>query len=457
MYRMMLLLLLSMAGSAQAGLHPDTTFGGAGLVDVDVGGTRYDSPPELVVLPDRRILAAVLPLDVQPRPPQLKVVRLLPDGSRDASFGANGIATVALSAQPADYGNVVELRRLADGRLLVLVSTTWIEYPDYHPELRLLRLNPDGSPDPSFNAGQPLLLSIPGWLKVRLLIQADGLLLVGLDSDCCVTESGFHALRLRADGSPDPAFGNAGELVVAPAESVSSDAMSVPGGGFQILHTRRPTVGNPLRSFWRRYRSDGSLDTAFGVGGQQDLVVTENDPSERLQELPDGTWLGFVAYCPLRLFDAEGRVLRYLPGCTDFDRTIRPSTDFTVQFYGDRWLMSGEQRSGFPEAPPADGTYLFATDHGGRIDRGFADTPSGNWRSADKPGASYTVAADGDAHVVLARSNLDSGIRVLRYRELRGGSPSALPVPVLTPAGLMLLLAALSAAAALTLRRRRMQ
>ncbi|WP_257387172.1 hypothetical protein [Tahibacter caeni] len=452
MFRTMLVLVLLMlgAGGARAGLYADTDFGDAGFVDVDLDTAPLYRRPQLAVLPDRRIVAALLPLGEMPRSPQLKLVRLLPDGSRDPGFGGGGVATVPLSALAVDYGTVNQLRLLADGRFLALVSTMRIERPPggdpiYHAELLLLRLAADGSPDPSFNAGLPRAVGDAVSSSARLLPQADGILLVGFGTQCCGNPSGFRALRLRADGSPDPAFGSGGELVVAPLDTTSSDVMSVPGGGFQILHNQ------PQRTFWRRYRRDGRVDTAFGINGEQDIPRTETFGIERLQELADGSWLGFTGYCPLRLFDAEGRVLSHLPGCAAYGAPFNMSSNFQVQLYGDRWLISGEQRfQALP--PPSDGTYLFATDHALRIDREFAGTPDGRFRPPDVPTASYAVAADGDSRVVIARSS-DNGVRVWRYRELRGGGPLSQPVPAAGATTLMLLATALAAVAAVRLRR----
>lgn len=455
MYRTIVAALLLAAGSAQASLQPDAEFGAAGYVDVDFGIPIFYGAPKLVALPDHRVVAGLLPREDSPTPPQLKLTRRLADGTPDPGFGANGIVTVPLSPTPADYGYLKALELQADGKLLAMAYTTRTDpappggQPTYHYELRVLRLNADGSADAGFNGGQPRLVDSSARAgAMQLLPQADGLIVIDVEPRCCGGSSGFHAWHLRADGSLDPAFGNGGELVVAADASVSTAAMTVPGGGFQVLHSVAPSGGAAPRNFWRRYRADGSLDGAYGNGGTQEIPLTEAIAIERVQSLGDGSWLGFSGACPMRLFDAEGRPVGALATCPAFNHV----SGFAAQRYGSRLLFKGDERfGGLP--PPSDGTYLHVTDRSGQLDRDFAGTPDGRWRSPDAPSAPYAVAADGSDRVLLSRGT-DTGLRIWRYRELRGSVPAAtpLPVPALGPGALLLILAGV-----LLLARRRMR
>jgi len=429
--------LLLMCAHAEASLFDDTTFGNAGYVDVELGSSQYFyDPPELVVLPDRRIVVATMLSDPAPQAPTLKVARLLPGGALDPTFGTNGVATVALSAFPVDWSYVTALVPFADGGLYVLAYTMRVESVSgggvaYHPLAYLARLRSDGALDPGFNGGQP-------WTgdgrfgHGSLLVQETGVLLVAAGDACCTLGYGIEARRFRLDGTPDPGFGTGGTLSIPASFSESVGSMSVPGGGFQVFHLKPWAHGVPARNFWRRYRADGSLDTAFGEAGQQEIPLTDSFGMTHLLPLGDGTQLGVNGSCPVRWFDAEGRVLAAYTQCT---RT--GSTGFKVQRYGEKWLFSGEERfGGVP--PPSDGTYLHVTDRAGNFDAGFAAPQGLRWRPPDAPSASYAVAADGGAHVVIARGS-SAGLRVRRYRDLRGTDPLAEPVPALAPAILVLL------------------
>lgn len=438
MRKVIALSMLLSCASVQAGLYDDPAFGGGGYVDVELGGSQYlYDPPELVVLPDRRIVAATMLSTAVPHVPALKVVRLLPDGGRDPAFGVDGVATVPLAPLFVDWSYVTALVPLADGRLYVLGYTVRIEHPSggsgpvHDQRTYLVRLRSDGSIDPNFNAGSPWsgddLMS-----HASVLPQDDGLLIVGPGFSCCTLGSGLQARRFHLDGSPDPAFGTGGLLSVPASGSETVGVMPVAGGGFQVLHHKPWAHGQPARNFWRRYRVDGSIEVTYGSGGEQQIPLTESFGMTQLHALGDGTQLGVRGTCPMRRFDAEGRVLAVYRDCTSTG-----STNFRVRRYGEKWLFSGEERfGGVP--PPSDGTYLHVTDASGRVDAAFAAPQGLRWRPPDAPNASYAVAADGDAHVVIARGT-DSGIRVRRYRDLRGSDPLAEPVPALLPAATVLL------------------
>lgn len=447
MWKIIFVGLLLCSVPARARLYDDPGFGTAGYRDIDLGGSQYlYDAPELRVLPDRRIVAAAMLVGLAPQLPTVKVVRLLPDGAPDPAFASNGVASIVLAAQPVDWGSVTSIVPLADGGLFVLGYTMRLENPPdgsgpiYHQFAQLIRLRVDGSVDSGFNGGQAwtgdALLS-----GGRLFVQGGGVLLVAMSGYCCSSSGGFEARRFRADGTLDPAFGAGGVLSVPPGDSFSAAAMALPGGGFQVLNYQRPVAGQPLRNYWRRYRADGSVDVAYGNGGVQEIALTESYGITHLFDLGDGTQLGAAGGCAMRWFDTEGRVLTVLPRCSIYT----PLANARVQHYGAKWLFSGEQRfGGVP--PPSDGTYLHVTDRGGSVDAGFAAPQDLRWRPPDAPNASYAVAADGDAHVVIARGNA-TGLRIRRYRDIRGGDPFAVPVPALAPEAIALMLLGLLAIA----------
>jgi hypothetical protein len=429
--------LLLFCANSPASLFDDTEFGNAGYVDVDLGGSQYlYDAPELVVLPDRRIVVATIPSNPAPQAPTLKVVRLQAGGGLDPLFGTNGIVNIVLAAVPVDWSYATALVPLADGGLYVLVYTMRVEPASgggvvYYPLSYLVRLRSDGTLDPGFNGGQPLT-GEGRFGEGRLILQDTGFLLVAPGEYCCALGYGIEARRFRLDGTLDPGFGVGGVLSVPASGSESVGAMALPGGGLQVFHHKPWAHGQPARNFWQRYRPDGSLDTAFGNAGQQEIPLTGSFGMTRLLPLGDGTQLGVNGGCPMRWFDAEGRVLAVYAQCT---RT--GSSDFKVQRYGDKWLLSGEERfGGVP--PPSDGTYLHVTDQAGNVDAEFAAPQGLRWRPPDSPNASYAVVADGNAHVVIVRGS-GTGIRVRRYRDLRGTDPLAQPVPALAPGILVLL------------------
>jgi uncharacterized delta-60 repeat protein len=86
-----------------------------------------------------------------------RIQRFDPTGATDQSFGDHGIVTTPMYF-------ITGTAVTADGKLLVEGGR--IRPNDYHLQLfdpLLLRLNSDGSPDPTFNAGQPISNDLLGW------------------------------------------------------------------------------------------------------------------------------------------------------------------------------------------------------------------------------------------------------------------------------------------------------
>lgn len=425
----LLVAALLFSAGAQAVMQPDPGFGSGGTVLVETAPTHYDITPRLVELGDRRLLAASL-LDAPG--PTLVVTRRLADGAADPAFGSAGVSNVVLGADSWNAARLVDLLPQADGGALALV---W--WGNYVPNgvstalNALVRLGPDGNLAPGFNSGAPLLLSDLQTSAARLLNYGSDVLVfapVATESSPAV---GFRAMRIRADGTRDPAFGSGGVLSVERAGSVAADWMILPGGGFQVLYRVLSQPGlSSASNLWRRYRADGSLDTAFGDGGEQALPWLRNRLIEHLIALPGGYQLGAQIPCALVLLDSQGQPVRDFLFCGD-DRNFR------VQPLGDKLLFSGEDRS-FEPPPLSDGTYLRLMDWSGNVDTGFGSPQSHSWRPPDQPSDSFGVAADREGRIVLARRD-DAGLRLFRYLDVRG-VPSAAPVPALGSAGVGLIL-----------------
>lgn len=178
-----------------------------------------------------------------------RVARINADGTLDETFntgtGANN--TVQTAAV------------LPDGKVLI---AGWFTNYNGTPCNHIVRLNPDGTLDPSFVGGSNNAI-------LGLAVQPDGkILIVGL-----FTNSGFqprnHIARLNTDGTIDMSFdpgtgpnGNVEAVVVQP------DGKVVIGGQFtQVAGVSRNRIA--------RLNADGTLDAGFDPGsGANDNVIT---------------------------------------------------------------------------------------------------------------------------------------------------------------------------------------
>lgn len=172
------------------------------------------------------------------------LVRLLPDGTLDPSFDA---------ALPS-FGAVNAIIVQADGRIVISGGVSG-----------LTRLLADGSPDPSF--ANPIIYA----LLNTLAQQPDGKLLVGGNFTAYDGQPRNRLARLDANGTLDPTFStNIGADDHIHCIAVLPDGRILIGGSFT-------TIGGEPRSGLARLNADGTLDETFnpgaGAGGGWPVAV----------------------------------------------------------------------------------------------------------------------------------------------------------------------------------------
>ena len=213
--------------------------------------------------------------------PDALVVRLRPDGSPDPTFGDLG--AVKLNNGFGEVGEAVALQ--PDGKILVaghLTSTT--------VDAALWRLNPDGSRDTGF--GDQGLVSLDYKVDEGLAgvaVQGDGKI-VAVGRIGTSSRSGMAAFRFTAQGKPDPAFGGGGGgLTQIPSSSGYSAASTL-----DLQRDGKILVGgyNGDRQALTVYRltTAGTLDPDFGEGKSGLVFVPGTGPiAFDVRAMPDGT------------------------------------------------------------------------------------------------------------------------------------------------------------------------
>lgn len=239
----------------------DTSFGDAGLLSLGEGaGDSADARLD----GQGRLLLWGSALDPVTGEPSLCVVRLLADGSADASFGADGRAYVALPGEPA---GPVELAVAPDGSLLVgwaEFAGSWTDYP-----AKLLRLTEAGLIDSSFGSDGLVDAGLSGEGELMLAIDGQGRVLVASDDRA----GNVQVSRFGSDGSADLGFGNGG---VASADFGQDDWLAgiqlLADGGILLTGTTwGPSGGDGAAA---RFDADGHLDTRFGDAPQGVVAAT---------------------------------------------------------------------------------------------------------------------------------------------------------------------------------------
>ena len=190
------------------------------------------------------------------------LVRYLPDGTVDTSFGSGGVSTVHVgTAQSSGHGIAI----LPDGKIL-LAGYTYLGNYDF----ALLRFDADGWLDPTFGAGGVVTTDYnakqnQAWAMAR---QADGKIVLGgyvtTGSPPNLLQT-FAMARYLADGALDTSFGSGGFALTPPASIVGQAHSMVlqPDGKFVLSGSS----AWPPRITLARFLPSGALDTGFGSGG----------------------------------------------------------------------------------------------------------------------------------------------------------------------------------------------
>ncbi len=191
------------------------------------------------------------------------VMRYLPDGSPDSSFGVNGVVYTAGLLEGRAYSVLVQPDRKT---LLGGVS-----YVGGLSGMTLLRLLEDGRPDSSFGNGGIVftrVLGDPGFVRTMSLLP-DGRVLAGGVAFPGVGQV-FALARFHTDGSPDTSFAAVGlmQLPVGPAGSEIKSLLLRPDGA--VIAVGEADAGSPLvkKIAMACILPDGSLDAGFGIGGK---------------------------------------------------------------------------------------------------------------------------------------------------------------------------------------------
>jgi uncharacterized delta-60 repeat protein len=147
----------------------DPAFGTAGVVRVDLAGGLWNEAADLAIQPDGRIVVSGLA-----RPGGVYVfttLRLLADGTPDASFGVAGAARTGLGGN--DFGRAVALQ--ADGRIVVVGQSS-----TGGGDFGVVRYAADGTLDPSLGGTGTVTVDFFGAADgaSAVAIQADGRILV---------------------------------------------------------------------------------------------------------------------------------------------------------------------------------------------------------------------------------------------------------------------------------------
>lgn len=227
------------------------------------------------------------------------LLRLLPDGTPDPSFGAAGNGLATLAGGRNDRFSLQALAVQPDGRIVVAGNVTI--GVSGRADMLVARYLANGTLDASFGGGTGMAsFDYAQWNDgaSHVLLQPDGsILLVGTVSDVSGNgdPSDFAVLRLTAGGQVDTTYGSNGwsRANVGGGYDVPRAAVLTPDGGVVLAGRVAPSGGSNGDVGLVKFTAAGVPDTAFGTGGTGTVrrITPEHDEARDIVAMPDGRLL----------------------------------------------------------------------------------------------------------------------------------------------------------------------
>jgi uncharacterized delta-60 repeat protein len=284
----------------------DASFADAGKLFLLVPGAQPRHQPALLIQDDGKIVVATECRESN-ESMSVCVVRLLADGSADATFNSGNVVRIGTSLDGLQYSSAAALGGLAvqaDGKLVI--TATCPATPN-STLLCFLRLLANGAPDTSFGSAGKVVITEPNSVIASgLAIQSDGKLLATAWCDLygCL-------FRLNADGTSDTSFNGTGRVMNGlgrwHAPTVQADGSIVTAGSCDDS------------GCIARWNADGSIDASFNDGSPVS-VPAYSAYSLALAFQPDGKLLATS-------WSTSLAVLRFLP----LPAPVPPSIAFVPQ------------------------------------------------------------------------------------------------------------------------------
>ncbi len=260
----------------------DSTFGQNGIIEDTLIGEVLGSDVQ-VDEQDRIIITGYVYHGFGQE--DLFVVRMLPDGTYDNSFGVNGVFIAYTAVLPAyKHSAGKQIKLLPDGSIIVGGN---FSYHSNNFDVAVYKITPDGQFDQSFGQNGYVYYQISGQNSlIDINIQTDGKILLTGSAFLPIT---VPVLRLNPNGSLDTTFGNNGmalhdfmlehQIGVA-VKQLSNQKILVAG-------TKGPT-NSQLDIFIYRLDENGIIDSSFGNNGFAFFDSGYSEGLNSMHLLPNG-------------------------------------------------------------------------------------------------------------------------------------------------------------------------
>ncbi|MBA1290617.1 hypothetical protein [Pseudomonas japonica] len=183
-------------------------------------------------------------------------------GVLDVSLGSHGVATYALP-EGLQFASSTPLTLQSNGQLIVAGHS----YLGTHADFSVVRFNADGTLDATFGKEGIATFDIAEGhdFAHAVAVQADGKLLIAGNSETSASDVDFSVIRLNQDGSLDTSFGDNGKAIFDfQAGPDTAQTINVRDDGRILLTgSGQNTAGNADFAALQ-LNPNGTLDTTFG-------------------------------------------------------------------------------------------------------------------------------------------------------------------------------------------------
>ncbi len=310
----------------------DSSFGTNGLVVTDLASHSDDVIHKLLVKPDGKILAGGYYMDMNNGDNYYGLVQYKTDGSRDSTFGINGITVVLLPQQEDGKGS---LALLPNGK--ILVATTVVNDTSFFYQFGLLRFTANGVLDANFGNGGILHLGLSYFHSVLhdMAVQTDGkIVMTGETQGSNATV--VAVVRVDSAGAYDLNFGDSGvvrtHISTGNFDPDAGMALTIqPDKKIIVGCTLYNSINSPDANFAViRYMPDGTVDSNYG---RQGIIITDFDENgdfaKACLQQADGKFI-LVGSAESQNFETGFGIARYLSDARFYYNTLKGSV-----FYDD--------------------------------------------------------------------------------------------------------------------------
>src|ERR1044071_10183469 len=253
----------------------DKRFGKNGKITTDFF-RNVDSISAIAIQPDGRIVVAGFAQlgGTGGTPRVFALARYRSDGQPDTTFGNSGAITTSFGGNFASASAVMVQ---PDGKIVVAGTVDFNpDNPTSGLDFALARYNSSGTLDGTFGKGGKVVFDFFGSFDQAngAVLQPDGkIIVVGSASyDSNNRDIGFALARFNTDGNIDLSFGTGGKQITGffGAGAKANGIVLQPDGKFVVAGSASESATRHVATdiALARYKPDGSLDSAFGSGGQ---------------------------------------------------------------------------------------------------------------------------------------------------------------------------------------------